>query len=627
MYESSGVFGDAVMLSNPRRLPRSANLRLAASGRLLLLLGSALALVSSGCTGPAEYLRNGFKVGPNYKKPPAPVANEWIDSRSVNTSTDELNSWWVAAFNDPVLNSLIDEAYRQNLDVRTAGTRILAARALRNIAAGNLFPQMQEAFADISHNAVSGNIANLPPGFRRWFDDNAVGLNLSWEIDFWGRFRRGVESADATLDASIENYDDALVLMISEIASNYVQIRTFQQRLKYVEANLNDQRTFVKQAETRLEGGVARRIDTAQSNSNLSNTLALKEQLELGMRLANNRLCVLLGIPVRDLVTERLGDGPIPVARPELGFGMPVDLLRRRPDVRRAERLVAAQSARIGIATANLYPRFTLIGSLGYEAEHFGDLFNSKSFFGTIGPDMRWDILNYGRLLNGIRVEDAVFQTRVLEYQSTVLRAGREVEDGIVTFLRAQTQTRHLERSAGEARVAVKEAIALNENVKQFDINRSFVTSNFATGVDDSLAVARGDIALGLIQIYKGLGGGWQIRLAPATPPEVIVPIPVPGPGPLMPVPPEAMPSARAQLLPPQILPVSVSESSDASAPRSVSIPKQLPAPTNVSTPPSVPMPPHVAAPREPAAPQNVSAPKNAASSKKERVPSGPRLP
>jgi len=466
---------------------------------------------SSGCTSLRDYVHNGFKVGPNYQKPPAPVADHWIDSKSkgVNVATKDLSDWWLV-FNDPVLNSLVDQAYRQNLDVRTAGTRILAARAQRNIAAGNLFPQFQEAFADVSRNAISGNTANLPPNISRFFDNNAAGFNLAWEIDFWGRFRRGVEAAEAEVDASIENYDDALVLLISEVASNYVQIRVFQQRLKYVADNVAIQTLLVQQAEARLKGGVGRKIDQGQMRSNLTDTLALREQLEIGLRLANNRLCVLLGIPVRDLIPE-LKAGPIPVTPPEVVVGIPADLLRRRPDLRRAERLVAAQSARIGIATADLYPRFSLLGTLGYEAQNFTDLFSSKSFIGTIGPNVRWDILNYGRLVNGIRVQDAVFQTRVLDYQNATLRAGREVEDGIVLYLRAQSQSGQLAESAKEAKIAAEEAVALSKDVK-FDLNVAFVTSNFLVAQQDKLAVSQGDIVLGLIQVYKALGGGWEIR-------------------------------------------------------------------------------------------------------------------
>ena len=505
---------------------------------VVMLIASVFAISCSGCTSIGDYIHNGFKVGPNYQKPPAPVASEWIDSKAkgVNVATEDLRGWW-KAFKDPVLDGLIEQAYEQNLTLRSAGTRILAARAQRNIAVGNLFPQTQQAFADHNRNQLSATTAN--PAQRqiggtavgnRFFNDTTVGVNLSWELDFWGRFRRGVEAADAELDASVENYDDALVLLISEVASTYVQIRVFQQQLKYVAGNIEVQTQLVEFAENRLKGGAGRKIDQGQQRSNLYDTLALKEQLETGLRQSNNQLCVLLGIPVRDLVPE-LGPGPISVVPPEVAVGMPADLLRRRPDLRRAERLVAAQSARIGIATSNLYPRFSLVGALGYESENFRDLFTSRSFIGTIGPSMRWDILNYGRLLNGIRVQDALFQTAAVDYQNAVLTAGREVEDNLVLFLRAQTRAKQLFESAKEAKIAADEAVLLSKDVK-FDLNQAFVTSNFLVTQQDKLAQAQGDIALGFIQIYKALGGGWEIRLPQSVP--ILDPAPpgerIPGP-------------------------------------------------------------------------------------------------
>jgi outer membrane protein TolC len=249
-------------------------------------------------------------------------------------------------------------------------------------------------------------------------------------------------------------------------------------------------------------------------------------------------------------MVPELGNGPIPITPPEVAVGMPADLLRRRPDVRQAERLVAAQSARIGIATAELYPHFSLLGSIGYASQNFADLFNSKSFIGNIGPGMQWDILNYGRLLNGIRVQDATFQTRVVDYQNVVLHAGREVEDGIVLFLRAQAQTRQLVDSATEAKIAAEEAVVLSRDVK-FDLNRAFVTSNFLVVQQDKLAVAQGDIALGLIQVYKALGGGWQIRCAPSNNIQnIIQESPAPSPTPYQPL---VFPNAGAILLPPRV--------------------------------------------------------------------------
>jgi NodT family efflux transporter outer membrane factor (OMF) lipoprotein len=504
-------------------------------------------IVSSGCTSFEEWVHNGFKVGPNYEKPPAPVASEWIDSQSkgVNVACADLSGWWTA-FNDPTLNALIEEAYQQNLTLRSAGTRILASRAQRNIALGYLLPQQQQALADYTHvqfsrnTALSSDLGN--PTSLRTADNWLVGANLSWELDFWGRFRRGVEAANAELDASVENYDDALVLLISEVASTYVQIRVIQQRLEYVAENIGYQTKFVKQAEDRLEGGVGRKIDQAQQRSNLTDTLALKEQLEIALREANDRLCVLLGEPVRDLLPE-LGKGDIPGWQmpPEVAIGMPADLLRRRPDLRRAERQVAAQSARIGVATSDLYPHISLLGTLGYDAAKFSDLFSPGAFFGRIGPDLRWDILNYGRLLNAIRVQDALFQTAAVDYQNAALQAGREVEDSLVLFLRSQQQARQLADSAKEAKIAVDEALKLSTNV-MFDLNQAFVTSNFLVAQQEKLAQARGNIALGFIAIYKALGGGWEIRL------------PEPAPGAEHPPEPQKVMPKVPEMLPPQAM-------------------------------------------------------------------------
>lgn len=506
---------ESLSIRNMRDQPKKRSFFSPRGVGVLSLGGVVLALLAGGCTSPAEYIRNGFKVGPNYQKPPAPVAQQWLDqgARGINPMPADLSQWW-KTFNDPILNSLVETAYRQNLDLRTAGMRILEARAIRNIAAGNLFPQLQEAFGSYSRNQLSLNNANVPdgiPGFKRAFDQWGTGFNLSWEVDFWGRFRRALESTNADLDASIENYDDVLVLLIAEAADAYVRIRTFQTRIQYAQDNIEIQSLLVKRADDRFKRGAASKLDLAQMRSNLTDTQALKEQLDIGLRQANNELCVLLGIPPSNLV-EQMGVGPIPETPAAAVVGIPADLIRRRPDIRRAERLVAAQSARIGIATSDLYPHFYINGTMGYQAENLGQLFTTKSFFGNIGPGFSWDILNYGWLLNKVRFEDARFQKEVLTYQNTVLRAGREVEDGLIAFLKSQVRARYLAESAADAKVAV-EVVESEIKLLQFDINRAFVTSNFLVGQQDKLAVAHGDIALGLIQVYRALGGGWELRL------------------------------------------------------------------------------------------------------------------
>jgi NodT family efflux transporter outer membrane factor (OMF) lipoprotein len=459
-----------------------------------------------------DWVRNGFKVGPNYCRPAAPVAEHWIDYADPRVESEEadLRDWW-SVFNDPSLNALMEAAYAQNLTVRIAGARILEARAQLGIAVGNLFPQSQSAFADYARVKLSTNTANPPAS--AWFSDWDGGLAASWEIDFWGRYRRAIEAADAELDASVEDYDDVLVVLLSDVAANYVQYRTFEQRLEYARANVEIQRKSFQLATDKFEGGATTERDTHQAKQVLEQTEALIPALEIGKRQAANRLCTLLGIPVTSL-DAILGEGTgVPVVPTDTVVGVPADLIRRRPDVRRAERQVAAQSARIGVAVSDLYPHISLVGVIGVEAEQFGDLFRTPgSMIGEIGPGMRWDILNYGRLVNNVRVQDARFQALAYDYQNRVLDAGREVEDAMVVFLRSQEQTEHLDASVYAAARTV-EITKEQYTQGEVDFTPVFLFESILTEQQDQLAVSRGDIALGLIAIYRALGGGWQIRL------------------------------------------------------------------------------------------------------------------
>jgi len=474
----------------------------------------------SGCTPWSEYVDNGFKVGPNYCRPPAPVADDWIESDDPRVSSEPPQdaAWW-RTFNDPVLDRLIQAAYRQNLTLREAGLRVLEAQALRNIAAGEMFPQLQEAFGDYTRNGRSKNVASVFP--TRFFDEWSAGAGLSWELDFWGRFRRAVESADAELDASIEDYDYVLVLLVAEVAQSYVDVRTAEQRLEYARDNVRIQRSSLDIANLRFQNGATTRLDVTQAQSNLSQTESFIPPLEAARQRASNRLCILLGMPPRDLDDVLGGRKPIPSAPPQVAVGIPADLLRRRPDVRRAERQVAAQSARIGIATSELYPHLFIAGSIHFDAEDFSNLFDGGSLAGDAGPSFRWNILNYGRLVNNIRVQDARFQQRAVEYQNTVLRANAEVEDALISFLNSQQQV----KSLAESTTASEQSLGLVRDqytAGRTDFNRVLIVEQDLTRQQDLLAVSQGSVAGNLIQLYKALGGGWQIRLAaPASPPSV----------------------------------------------------------------------------------------------------------
>lgn len=489
---------------------------------LTTLFTAALAAFAVGCTGPMEYISNGFKVGPNYKKPPAPVAERWIDEgdKRLSTASPENIEWWTA-LNDPVLNNLIKRAYRENLTLKEAGQRVLEFRAQRAIAIGNIFPQTQQANGGFSQNANSANVVNQSFG-QRFFAVSDVGFNLAWELDFWGRFRRAVEQSDAQLNATVDNYDDVLVTLIGDVATTYVQVRLLQTRIKIAKDNVVIQRENFGIAEALFKGGKTSKIDVDQSQTNLSQVEAQIPQLEISLRQAQNLLCVLLGIPPQDLQGV-LGINSIPTAPPELVLGIPADLLRRRPDVRRAEREAAAQSARIGIAEADFYPAIAVTGNVGFAANDFNSLFEGRSMTGSWGPSFQWNILNYGRILNGVRVQDARFEQLVARYQNTVLKANAEVENGTVAFLKSHEVVRQLAISADAAADGVKLASVQYREGKIPFVVVATLQQNLVSQ-QDQLANAYGQLVISLIQTYRALGGGWQIRLQNDPPIENLAP-------------------------------------------------------------------------------------------------------
>ena len=467
-------------------------------------------VVSCGCTSVSQYIRNGCKVGPNYGRPPAPVSPGWIDAADVRvrTQSDDLTQWWTV-FKDPVLNSLICNAYQQNLTLRQAGMRVLQARAQQRIAVGEFFPQRQDMTGAYTRNAESKEVANRNVS-KQFFDQWDLGFNLAWELDFWGRFRRAIEAANANLDSSVEEYDDVLVTLLGDVATNYVQLRTLEQKLQYARANVVLQRETLEIVEARFKAGTTTKLDVVQARSTLEQTEALIPDLLIQLRTTNNQLCTLLGIPPEEL-SAKLGAGAIPVAPIDVAVGIPADLLRRRPDVRRAERQAAAQSALVGVAESEFYPHISIIGSFGYSAQQLNDLFQPSAMEGFIGPSFQWNILNYGRIVNNVRLQDARLQELIAAYQAQVLSAGQEVEDGLVTFLRAQQRTEYQAASVIDAEEAVK--IAIDQyRAGTVDFTRVTQLQQSLVLLQDTLAQARGEIALGLIDVYRALGGGWQIR-------------------------------------------------------------------------------------------------------------------
>ena len=476
---------------------------------LLLVLGGTL-----GCTPWREYFANGFKVGPNFRRPPAPVASQWIDSRDsrVRAREADLRNWWTV-FRDSTLDRLIDTAYRQNLNLRDASFRVLQARARLGISQGTLFPQTQTMNGDYERYAATRNTANRSFIAKRYYDQWDYGFNLLWEIDFWGRIRRMIESADEALNSSVENYDSVLVTLLGDVAFNYVQIRTLQRQIELTEQNVKLQYQTLTLADARFQGGTATDLDVEQARTVTKATEAQIPVLRIALRQANNQLCILMGMPPEDL-EKIIGHGPIPTSPPQVVVGIPADLLRRRPDVRAAERLAAAQSAQIGIAEAEFYPHISLLGTLDYSTENLGKLIEPGSFSGTVGPIYSWNILNYFRILNNVRYQEALFQQLVVDYQIAVLNAAREAENGIVTYLQSQEQTRSQSESVDAANKAVEIALAQYRG-GQVDFNRVAVVELQLVQQQNLLAQARGQIATGLINVFRALGGGWEIRFDP----------------------------------------------------------------------------------------------------------------
>ncbi|MGC8640719.1 MAG: efflux transporter outer membrane subunit [Isosphaeraceae bacterium] len=485
--------------------------------RRLVLAGLVVvaAWFAGGCvlTSPKEWIRNGFKVGPNYCPPAAPVAESWIQAADPRTqgSPPRDGNWW-KVFQDPILDDLVRRAYHQNPSLHAVGTRVLQARAQQAIAVGRIFPQTQQVLGLYSF----GTFAGVPQHI------NITAFNLSWELDFWGRYRRQVESANASLDASVGDYDDALVTLLGDVATNYAQYRIAQRRIQIARDNLRIQERLVALALRQEKVGTATVLDVQQLRTLMEHTRSTIPALQITLGLANDTLCILLGVPPRDLERE-LGPGskpsslPLPNTPAVVAAGIPADLLRRRPDIRGAERKIAAQCAQIGVAEADLYPRLALGTALGQGNINLGPALTSNGGLAFIIPQFSWNILNYGRLANNVHLQEARTQELVATYQNTVLTAAREAQTALRGFLRSQEQADSLARSAAAAVSTTAIEERLFTEVKA-DVNRMFTLANALLQAQDQLAVAQGNIALNLIDLYRALGGGWELRLQPSPP-------------------------------------------------------------------------------------------------------------
>ena len=461
------------------------------------------AILTAGCT----------LVGPDFKTPDAPLVDEWSAEETpvINSQPPTDTRWW-GVFNDTVLDKLIQTAYEQNLSLQIAGLRVLEARAQLGIVTGSLYPQSQALSGNYSYNR-----GKETPFTDQYFNQAGVGFDAAWEMDFWGKFRRGVESADANLIANIASYDDVLVTLTAEVARNYVLIRTLEERIRLAHENITIQTRSLELTTNQYETGAVTELDMQQATTQLRNTQASVPNLLISLEQAQHALSILMGMPPQDL-NEILGNtNGIPTAPAEVATGIPADLLRRRPDIKQAELQAAAQSAQIGIADAELLPSFTLFGSIGWNVndsgdDNLGDLFNSSNLSFSTGPAFQWKILNYGRLKNQVRVQDARLQQLLINYENVVLGAEAEVKNAISSFVHSGIEAGYRKQSADAAKRSANlsmlqytEGVSLYQSV--LDATRSLASQQ------DAYAVTRGNIATSLIALYKALGGGWEVRI------------------------------------------------------------------------------------------------------------------
>ena len=467
----------------------------------------ALMIVFSGCT----------LVGPDYVKPTTQEPKQWLEATDPKIESKEVDfsDWWTV-FSDPVLNDLIQAAYQQNLPLQIAGLRIYEARAQLGIAFGFQYPQTQQALGSAQANQISKNAPNVAVA-DRYYTTYDVGLDAAWELDVWGKFRRAVQTGVASLEASIADYDDILVSLTSEVANTFIRLRTSEERLEVARQNVVIQKRSLEIADVRFKAGAVTELDVTQAKSLLRSTESTIPGFETDVRQAKNALAILLGKLPGEIDAMLGGPGLIPEVPAEVAVGIPTELLRRRPDIRFAERRLAAQSAQIGFAKADLFPHFSLFGTLGFQTSdytdgsQFSDLLDKDSFTYNAGAGFNWDLFNYGRITNQVRVEDARFQELAVNYEDTVLRAAQEVEDAMVGFLQSQKAVFFLADAVKASKRSVDlSLIQYREGL--VDYQRVLDTQRDLTTQQDNLVFTAGSVGLNLVSMYRALGGGWELR-------------------------------------------------------------------------------------------------------------------
>jgi NodT family efflux transporter outer membrane factor (OMF) lipoprotein len=451
----------------------------------------------------------GCAVGPDYERPPATAPAGW--GEKADTSTADLSRWWTL-FGDAALDGLIERALAANPDLRVATARVREARALVGVAQGGLLPEV-DAGGSYARNRTSENVATFP-GIDRYESFYRAGFDAAWEIDLFGGARRAIEAARADYEGAVETHRAVQVSLLAEVARNYVALRGSRRLLAVLRGNVESASSTVDLVRARLQAGVATAFDVARAEAQLASARAQLPSVEAAAKQSIHRLGVLLGRDPQGVAAELAGEAPIPVPPARVVVGLPSDLLRRRPDVRAAERQLAAATARVGEATAELYPKISLTAAFGLESLHAGDFFEAAGRAWSLGPAVRWPLFAGGRLRAAVAAADARAGQALALYEKSVLAALEEVENALVAYLREWDRHQALEEAVAADRRATGLAVDVyRRGLASFLDVLEAERTLFAAEAE--LARSDAAVSLDLVALYKSLGGGWNV--APPT--------------------------------------------------------------------------------------------------------------
>ncbi len=455
----------------------------------------------------------GCQVGPSYEPPLVPIPDEFAWTNGHTESPPSHPAAWWTLFNDPVLNTLITQATANNFNLRIAAERIDQYRAQYGVASADLYPDIG-ALANYSRNRVPttdfGQTGSGEGEFNQW----NIGLDATWEVDLFGRISRSIEAAVGDLQAEVENWRYAMITLRAEVASSYLSLRTLQARLEVGNQNIEAQQRFVEIIELQIAAGTATAGALAQAQAQLAQSEAIIPQLGVTMATETANLALLLGTTPGPLTRSIPKGHGLPAVPTEVAIGIPADLLRRRPDVRAAERELAAATARIGQATADLYPKLSLSGSFGFGASQSSDLLQWASRSYSVGPSFSWDIFNGGRVRAVINQQESLTREALLTYEKTVIQAIGEVESSLVGFVLSAHQRDDLKRATASAQLAYDLSLDQYEH-GVIDFLEVILVQQSLLEIEDSLAQSQGLCAETMVELYRSIGGGWTTGTLP----------------------------------------------------------------------------------------------------------------